>query len=182
MAGALKTLFGALQNSAYMSGVSLVYGEEDIAAQDFALPMVVMVPNGGPYDPNRQPAYIQGEDPTIEMAWAVTQNVDLYLWACSTSPTAQPIDHADAIETLRQLVLSAFQDQRVQFDSQGNTANGLAFTVVSERWEKMQNALNRFGRALVLSVTAELPVPMATPPFATVTSEVINKTLSPAGP
>lgn len=176
MAGALKTLMGALTASAFMTGVSLVYGEEEIAAQDQALPMVVVVPRGGQID--NQPGYSQGIDPTTEMLWGISESVDLYLWAWSSLPNAQPIDHTDATETLRQLVLSALQDQRVQFDSQGNISNGLAFKALSQRWETMQGALNRYGRALVLTVIAEITVPMATPPNAQVTSETINYTVT----
>lgn len=175
MAGALKTLFGALQGSAYMSGVSLVYGEEEVNDQSQTLPMVVMVPRGGQV--TNDPGYVNGLDPTVEHVWGISESIDLYLWAYSTANGATAIDHADATETLRQLVLSALQDQRVQFDVNGNALNGLWFAAQSQRWETMQGAFNRYGRALILTVTAEISVPMATPPNATVTSESISYTV-----
>lgn len=175
MAGPLKTLFGALQASAYMAGVSLVYGEEEVNDQSQTLPMVVMVPRGGPVD--NDPGYVKGLDPTVERVWGISESIDLYLWAYSTATNALPIDHADATETLRALVLSALQDQRVGFDAQGNELDGLWFKAVSERWEPMGGAFTRYGRALVLTVTAEISVPMATPPNATINSESITYTV-----
>lgn len=173
MAGALKTLYGALQASAYMAGVSLVYGEEEVNDQSLALPMVVIVPRGGPID--NDPGYVKGLDPTIERVWGVSESIDLYLWANAVS--GLPIDNADAVESLRQLVLSALQDQRVAFDSNGNELDGLWYKAVSQRWETMQGAFTRFGRSLILTVTAEISVPMATPPNATVNTEQINYTV-----
>jgi hypothetical protein len=175
MAGALKTLFGALSASSFLTGVSLVYGEEEIGEQSIPLPMVAIVPRGGPFVDD--PGYINALDPTVERVWGISESVDLYLWAFSTATGATAIDHADATESLRQLVLSALQDQRVQFDSQGNQASGLWFKAVSERWEAMQGGFDRYGRALVLTVTVEISVPMATPPNATVTSETISYTV-----
>ena len=123
----------------------------------------------------------KGFDPTVERIWGISESVDLYLWAYSTATNAQAIDHSDATEGLRLLILSALQDQRAQFDSQGAVSKGLWFKAVSQRWESMQGAFNRYGRALVLTVTTEITEAMATPPYATVTTEQLTTTIT-AGP
>jgi hypothetical protein len=109
MAGPLKTLFGALAASTYLTGVSLVYGEEEVHDASKTLPMVTLVPTGGPFEAS--PGYSANLAQDTEAQWAVVESVDLYLWAADPSPTATPIDHTDATESLRQLVLSALQDQ-----------------------------------------------------------------------
>jgi hypothetical protein len=182
MAGPLKTLFLALQASAYLQGVSLAFGEESRRAQEYSLPLVCMVPRGGPYsDPEFTRQVINGQivdiDPTTERVWQVNTTIDLYLWATSNEPGALPIDEADAAETLRVLVCSALQDQRAMTDVNGNVALGLNFTVERDRWETMEDGWNRFGRALVISVQIPEPVLMPPPPEATVTST--NFTLQP---
>jgi hypothetical protein len=92
-----------------------------------------------------------------------------------------PIDHADATETLRQLVLSALQDQRAQFDANGDVARGLWFKAVSQRWETSAGNFLRYGRGLVLTVMVEITETTPIPPLATVTSEDLTTTIS-AGP
>lgn len=174
MAGALKTLYSTLKASAFMSGISVVYGEEMIADQSQTLPMVVMVPKGGSYTPGV--GYSQHADPMTEMIWGVEQNVDFYLWGADVDGI--PIDSVDAVEPVRLALLSALQEQRVQADAAGNpTVGGLWFKPVSERWELMQNAANRFGRSLVISTMAEISVVTALPSNATVTSESISYTV-----
>ena len=176
MAGAIKTLYQMLASSSFLSGVSLVYGEEQINGRDYTYPAVVMVPTRG--DINNQPGYIKDLDPSVEMVWGITETIDLYLVAFSSLPNAQPIDHADAVETLRQQVLSALQDQRAQFTDVVNVSYGLYYKANSERWDMYQNAQKRYGRSLVLTVTAEISVPMATPASATITSETISVTVT----
>lgn len=172
MPGPLKTLFGALQASTFLSGVSLVYGEEEINDASIALPMVAVVPIGGDFTDSS--SWSRQLDPAIEMQWGLLEQVDLYLWACNTSPTAVPIDHVDAIESLRTLVLSALQDQRAQYTDVASVAYGLQYRVLRQRWQQMQNSYVRFGRALVLTVEMRIAIPMAVPQVATITSEQIT--------
>lgn len=179
MAGALKTLYGALQASSYMSGISLLYGEEEINDTSLAPPMVLIVPRGGPIDSD--PGYAKDLDPTVDRVWAIRESLDIYLWGLSTAPGALPIDHADATETLRQLVLSALQDQRAQFDVNGDVARGLWFKAVSQRWETPQGSFLRYGRALILTVTVEISETTPIPPYATVITEDLTTTIT-AGP
>lgn len=180
MAGPLKTLFLALQASTYMSGVSLAFGEEMTRAQEFALPYIVMVPRTGNHD---RPGYAMdgsagvqaggvkpgAPDEWIDSAWEVQQRVDFYLWNAklaadgSLDPNATAVDHADSIETLRLALLSALHDQGAQPDADGNAYYGLDWKSLGEQWETMQDAVNRFGRALVVSVQINTPVVM-TPP------------------
>lgn len=174
MAGPLKTLLGALQASTYMAGVSLVYGEEEVNDQSLALPMVAIVPTGGDFEDS--PAYSTGIDPAIEAQWGVRESVDLYLWAYNASGV--PIDNVDATETLRQLVLSALQDQRAQYTDVASVARGLHWKPTRQRWQTMQGGWTRYGRALVLTVETTIPIPMAAPQEATVTSFDLQKTIT----
>jgi len=178
MAGPLKTLYGALAASTFLSGVSIVYGEEEINDQSQPLPMVVMVPVGGEIGPS---GYEGAGDPVVERRWSVLEQVDLYLWAFNTTPGAGPIDHADATETLRSNVLAALQDQRAQYTDVANVSYGLAFIAQRESWKAMDGAFVRYGRALVLSVTAEITVAMPVPAEATITETDITTTIT-AGP
>lgn len=180
MAGPLKTLFGALAASTYLTGVSLVYGEEEVHDQSIVLPMVTMVPMGGPFEAS--PGYSANLDPAIESQWAVVESVDLYLWAADASPTATPIDHTDATETLRQLVLSALQDQRAQYTDVADVARGLFYRPVSQRWQTMQSAYVRYGRALVITVAILIPIAMAPPQEATITSVLKTVVINPGAP
>jgi hypothetical protein len=180
VAGPLKTLYGALAASTFMTGVSLVYGEEEIHSTSHVLPVVAMVPMGGQYE--QGPGYSHDLDYTIEAQWAVDQVVDLYLWTKDTNPLATPIDHADAIETLRGRVLSALQDQRAQYTDVASVDHGLYFRALSERWVQMQGGYTRDGRALVISVLVPTPVAMPAPQVATITSELTTVTVTPGAP
>ena len=177
MAGALKTLFTTLQTTLALSSIQLVYGEEEVNDQSIALPMVVMVPKGGQY--REGVGYSKGIDVTTEMIWGIDQNVDFYIWANASS--GLPIDNVDAVEPVRQALLSALQVQRETLDANGNTSiGGLYFKPTSESWGLMQGAFVRFGRALIVSTVAEISVPTVPPPNATVTSESITYTVTNA--
>jgi hypothetical protein len=174
--GALKTLVTQLAASAFMTGVAVSFGEEMIQAQDQPTPCVVVVPRGGPWE---GPGYIYGQDPATENTWSTREAIDVWLWAFSTSVNAVAIDHADEVETLRQKVLSAFQDQRNQANTDGSSAPGLWWKPVSGHWEPLANAVNRYGRAYVLTVVAEIAVPMSLPSgIATIGTETINSTIT----
>jgi len=166
MAGALKTLFTMLSQSQYITGnnVSIVFGEEEVNDQSKALPMVVMVPRGGSWEVVA--GYAKNTDSNIEQTWGCREEIDLYLWAADSSPTALPIDHADAIESLVGIVLSTFQDQRMNqgFDA---TSGGLYYIPRRGEWTLMQGAFNRFGRAYKLTVAVDKTVDMLPPPELT---------------
>lgn len=174
MAGALKTLVTMLQASTFLtaSSVSVVFGEEEVNDQSKALPMVAVVPKGGPIVDS---GYAQGTDPSVEMVWATKEQIELYLWAYSTASNATAIDHADAVEALRLLVLSAMQDQR--YNQDGNDGGGLAYEAKGGRWELMQGAFNRYGRAYVMTVEVEIPIPMTQAVNATITSLTLTQTI-----
>lgn len=178
MAGALKTLYGALAASTFLSGVSIVYGEEEVHDQSQPLPMVVLVPVGGTIDSS---GYEGNGDTAVERRWGIQEQIDLYLWAFSSLPNALPIDHADATETLRGNVLAALQDQRAQYSDVANVAYGLSFVAQRESWKLMDGAFTRYGRALVLSVATEITVAMPVPAEATITETDITTTIT-AGP
>lgn len=178
MAGALKTFFGALQASSYLSGVSLYFGEEMIRAQEPALPAIVVVPRGGSYG---APGYAGNTDPATELLWGITEEVDFYLWNWDSTPTAQPIDHADAVETLRQLFLSAMRDQQAQYVDVASVSIGLSWKATRERWATDNDALIRLGRCLIVTCEPEITVPMASipgGPEATITSFQLNETVT----
>jgi hypothetical protein len=169
MAGPLKALFGTLQQSAFMSGVSFVFGDEEVNTQRYQLPCVVMAPRGGPYT---TPGDVRGVDPSTLMLWEIKSTVDFWLWAASSDPANQAgIDHVDAVESLRTLFLSALQDQRVQYTDVNNLSYGLQYKAVSERWQVVAgNSTSRLNRSLVITVTALIPVAMAPPVEAQITS------------
>jgi len=175
MAGALKTLFQSLQASSFLSGVTLKFGEEYKIAQEGSLPYICMVPIGGPIDNN--PGYSGGLDPAVELLWGIHEQVDFYLWHADTSPTADAIDHADAVEGLRQLLLSALRDQQAQYTDAVNVSYGLAWTPSREAWALMGDSAIRYGRCLVVTCTPEISVAMALPPEATVDTVTINEPL-----
>jgi hypothetical protein len=180
MAGPLKTLFGALAASTYLTGVSLVYGEEEVHDASKTLPMVTLVPTGGPFEAS--PGYSANLAQDTEAQWAVVESVDLYLWAADPSPTATPIDHTDATESLRQLVLSALQDQRAQYTDVANVSHGLFYKPVSQRWQLMQGGFTRYGRALVLTVAILIPIAIAPPEEAVITSVLKTVVINPGAP
>jgi hypothetical protein len=160
--GALKTLYNTLVAAPQLAGVSVVFGEENIRAQEFPLPMVVLVPTSGTYEFDAY-GYAKGLDPDVDMIWPLRENLELHLWAFSDDPAATPIDHANEVEGLRQKVLRAMWAQR---------AEGTAFDPASERWALMQDQVNRYGRVLIMTVRVDVyssitdPLPVE----ATVTS------------
>lgn len=158
-----RTFLQALGASAFMSGVSLQFGEELISGQEFPLPCVVMVPVGGDAV---EPGFarttdtdngIMDVDFDTESLWEFAERFDFYLWHASTTAAAKPIDHAEATRSLRLLVLSALRDQLDMVDVNGVAYRGLAFKVLSSRWQTMQEAQSRMGRALILSVQVAIP-------------------------
>src|SRR5689334_18409327 len=108
--GSLKPLLTMLREAPTLAGVSVVFGMENVPAQEFNLPMVVVVPRGGQYAPGQ--GYVKDADVNLAVIWGVNTSIDLYLWAKSGDPIGQPEDEADAIENLRAVVLQAFQYQR----------------------------------------------------------------------
>lgn len=178
MAGALKTLFGALQASTYLSGVTLAFGEEMISAQEATLPYVVMVPKGGPITAD---GYEGNGDPIVERRWKINERIEFYLWAvAASSPNADRIDHADAVETLRQQLLTALQDQRAQYADVISVANGNYFDATEQRWQLEGEANTRYGRALILSVNFEITVDttISTGPIATINTFNLTSTIT----
>lgn len=169
MAGAIKTLYQMLSQSAYIAGnnVSLVFGEEEVHDQSLALPMVAMVPRGGSWEVVA--GYAKNTDANIEQVWGCREEIDLYLWA--SAPSGLPVDNFDATEALVGVVLSAFQDQRM---NEGFTAlsGGLYYIPKRGEWTLMQGAFIRFGRAYKLTVAVDKTVDMLPPP------EVVNPTFT----
>jgi hypothetical protein len=170
-----KTLLQALRASSFVvsAGITLAFGEESIGAQDQALPYVVMVPRGGPA---QEPGYArdgsatdpQDLDVFTEDLWEFTETFQFYCWHAKLTggfadPTAKPEDHAEATRAIRLAVLSALRDQLSMVNVNGQAYRGLAFKVLRSDWEQMQNAVNRFGRALVLTVQIDIPEVMDAP-------------------
>lgn len=163
-AGPYATLMTMLAASQYLAGINITFGEENINAQQFAIPFVCVVPVGGPWNGN---AYIKGLDPEIEKAWSTNEQVDLYCWSAVNTggvldETATAQQHADAVFSLVTSVVSAFQDQRVG-EGYDPASGGLWFYPVSGRWQRMGDASIRYGRAYVLTLTTEIPAFMPIP-------------------
>lgn len=196
MAGPYETFFLALQASVYMTGVTMAFGEEMIAAQDVALPSVVMVPRGGPA---QEPGYArdgsatdpQDIDVYTDDLWEFGEIFQFYCRAKSNDPTRQkPLHHHEATRALRLLLLSALRDQRAMSDGTGAVFYGLSFKALRSDWESMQDTsfgrtgqpfdrpIDRFARALVLSVQVNVPEVMAPPTQSEVTVETTQFTPS----
>jgi hypothetical protein len=157
MSGALKTLYATLAGAPSLENATVFFGEENINAQDATLPYVCMVPTGGPWsNPTDLPGYYRNADLELNNIWMTQESIDLYLWAADTDPSAQPIDHADAVETFRQDVLRALQYQVAYADVMGAKHRGFKFIPVSGRWAQMQQASVRYGRAYVLTVQVDI--------------------------
>ena len=172
MAGPLKTLLGALQASSFLSGTTVVFGDEETNTQRFPLPLVVMIARGGSYD---EPGTATRIDPATEMIWQKYQTIEFRLFAASSDPVNQgAVDHADAIETLRANLLSALRDQRAQYTDVNSVAHGLFAKPMSGDWMSIaQNAPSRYGRVYVLTCMVLIPILMSSiqgGPEATVTS------------
>lgn len=177
MAGPLKTLFGALQASSYITSnnVTIVFGNEEVNQQRVQMPYVALSPVGGQYDPD--PGYSANADPLQDAQWEKAELVELWLYNASSVAGQQGgIDHADAVESLRQWVLSALYDQRAQYTDTNSIAYGLSWKPLSGRWETFGNAPSRFGRAYVLSIAVKITIPIAQQPSpqATIQTEQIN--------
>lgn len=165
--GSLKTLLTTLQASALLAmapAVTVVFGEEALVAYDAALPLVVMVPAGGPWEIG----YYQGADQDQDGAWSTSESCDFYIFAASTTSTA-PIDQADAVESVRARLLQAMQGQQ---DS------GLWWAPVSGQWLTGANELARYGHAYRLSILLSIAVPGVVPVDATVTTVTTTVTVT----
>jgi hypothetical protein len=101
----------------------------------------------------------------------LTENLEIKCWAFSSLTNATAIDHADAVESLVTLVLSALQDQRMN-EGYDDSSAGLYYKPTRGQWELMQGAFTRYGRGYTLSVELEKTYAMGPPPF------VQNPTLS----
>lgn len=167
--GVYGTLMTMLTAAPTMQGVSVFFGEENISSRPM-LPYICIVPTGGPYD---EPGYAKDLNPGIEAIWAVKSTIDIYLWHAALDSVGQPSSdlaaHADAISDLRARVLQAFQNQRPY---------GLYFKPQSERWSLMEGANKRYGRCLVLSMMAEIPIPDVNPIDATVQTLTLSATIT----
>lgn len=163
--GSLKRLLLALQQSPTLQGCSVIYGEENINAQDIATPAVVIVPTGGPYSPGV--GYDKDVSTEIDMIWNIQETIDLYCWD-HASQSDSAIDHVDATENLRTRVLQALWFQRT---------SGLYFVPTSERWARMQDQQSRYGRALVISVRMDVTVAGAMPTEVTLRSVELQPTI-----
>jgi hypothetical protein len=164
--GSLKNLYMALSTAPTLAGMSVVYGEEFANAQDYPLPLFVIMPKGGPFTPGQ--GYIKGMGQTIQVIWMVDEQIDVAVWA-SAGDSAQPIDNADATENAAALMLQALANQR---------PSGLTYRPVARNWSQMQGAVSRFGRGLILSFVAQVPIPGVTPSTATVTSIEIDESIT----
>jgi hypothetical protein len=182
MAGPYKTLFQALQASAFITGagITLAFGEECIADESQAVPYVVMVPRGGPA---QEPGYaIDGSvsaatpplpsqylDVNVEDLWEFGEVFQFFCWAFD--PAKTPIDNTEAAAAVRLALLAALRDQRAMVNSNGDVFYGLSWKALRSDWQPAGNMVNRFGRAFILTVQIDIPAVMAPPTSSEVTVE-----------
>ncbi len=165
MSGSLRTLFQTLTASALLAGVSLSFGEEKIAGLDPSPNHVVVVPVGGPWSDN---GYARGIDPDEggNAIWMTRERIDIYCYAHDPTEGAGPVDHADAVESLRTRVLQALLGQQ---------NGGLFFKPTNGTWMTAQNEISRFGRAYVISLNVDISV-VGIAPIPTVPPQTLDIT------
>lgn len=177
--GSLQTLVALLAAAPSLAGVSVAFGEENIRSTAFKLPMITVVPIGGPWVQGGG-AYYKDSDPSLNSLWMTQENIDCYLWSADidsdgrVKDTAQPIDNANAVENLRCRTLQAFQTQQAQFKSDGSKRYGFMYRPVSGRWERQTDEVNRYGRVYVLTVNVDITVPDVLPVDATIDDVLLN--------
>ncbi len=161
----LEIMMLMLQDAPSLQGVSVVFGEESINDEAAALPMIAVVPIGGPWFNDSGPV----DQPVgIEQVWTGQESIDIYMWSSgdpNSFPAPTPIQNATAVELLRQKVLQAFQFQRPR---------GLVFKPVSGRWQRMGDGQNRYGRAYVMTIVVEIIVTDVLYPEVTVRNTEVS--------
>lgn len=164
--GSLETLYNALVAAPTLQGMNVVYGEENDYAQEWPLPLFVVMPSGGPFKPGQ--GYIKGMGQTVAVIWTVDEQIDVATWAVDGDGSVA-IKNATATENAAATMLQALAAQRPR---------GLTYRPVARRWATIEGALSRYGRGLVLSFVAEIPIPGVTAPTATVTSIEVDESIS----
>jgi len=178
--GSLKTLVSLLEAFLVPLGISVAFGEEYIRAAEYKLPMVTVVPIGGPWVPGGG-GYYKSANPNVGGPWMTNENIDLYLWSADidsdgrVKDEAKPIDNANAVENLRARVLQAFQSQTAFYASDGVTKKyGFMFRPTSGRWERQADESNRYGRVYILTVNVDITVPDVLPVDATIDEVILD--------
>lgn len=168
MYGSLKDFFTSFKAAPSLAGASVVFGEESIPAQSQALPLVVVVPQGGPIKKG-QGMPVKNLPLGTSRIWQVAEAVDILIWTKASGTHALPIDHADAVEDVAAFVLQALEYQRPQ---------GLNYEATGRAWATLENGQSRLGRALKLSIRLDVSVVNVAPPTATVTGLVVNDSIA----
>lgn len=173
--GAYKTLVQMLKAAPSMDGVSVAFGEEYERAEEFPLPLVVIVPGGGDWT-RGLPGYLKQDDPDVYLdnIWTVQEQCQIWMWAAAdpnANPTPTAVDNADAIENLRCNVLRAFQTQ---------APTGLFFVPISGQWSLFQGQFNRYGRGYALNVRVDITYTTALPVDVTITDTNITAVITDA--
>lgn len=178
--GSIKTLVTMLGGFLSVYGIDVRYGEEFVFANDVKLPCVVVVPVGGPWEQNgyaRDTNTSTSDDfktysSTSEFnRWMTHEDVEIYCWSADVDAnghekdTAQPVDHANAVENLRAKVLQALQQQ---------APNGLMYRPINGQWVRASGEVLRYGRAYVLTVNVDVTVPDIQPVLADVEEVTIT--------
>lgn len=171
--GSVKTLVLMLSSFLAPYGVQVVYGEEFVWGNDVKLPCVVVAPLGGDWEGN---GYYKGADPNLPAAntWITHENIQVYCWSAAVDAngreldSAQPVDHANAVENLRAKVLQAMQ---------GQADAGLMYRPVSGQWVWAGSETLRYGRAYVFTINVDISVPAIPPVDVTVTEVTINPSI-----
>lgn len=174
--GAYKTLVQMLKEAPSMAGVSVAFGEEYERAEEFPLPLVVIVPGGGDWT-RGLPGYMKptaGDDDFRDNIWTVQEQCQIWMWAAvdpNSNPAPTAVDNADATENLRCNVLRAFQTQ---------APTGLYFVPLSGQWSLFQGQFNRYGRGYALNVRVDITYTTAPPIDVTITDTNITAVITDA--
>lgn len=147
--GSLRTLFTTLATAPSLLALSasVVFGEEPESAWNMPVPVVLIMPSGGPWTMDGYGKGIDSND--YDNIWMTTESIDIYMWAQGAQPAPTQLDNADAVEILRAAVLQALQSQQ---DS------GLKYAPVVGQWKRTIGGMSRYGRAYVLTVQTDISV------------------------
>lgn len=165
--GSIKPFVQSLQAAPTLQGIPVLFGEEFEEDESQNPPLIVVVPLGGPFKQGQ--AYMKNPPANCTRIWGVTDQIEVWCWGFDPAEGAINLDHVDATETLAAQVLQALDSQR---------PSGLMYQPVRRQWLTDDKSFARYGRALVLTFTADIAIPGVTPPTATVTSTDITATIS----
>lgn len=156
---ALKLIQDGLTTCPYLEGVDIAFGEE-LSDANSGTPVITWWPTGGSFvrgGPTSQPPPPGPTKPTTpprgnpKVIWTMAEELRFELHAFDKTPSAGPLEHATAVEALRQRLIAA-----LEFIQWGR----LVYEVRRGTWQTSQDDVKRQGRGYVLLIAILIPVTM----------------------